>query len=151
MARMHARRRGKSGSTRPVTDGTPEWVAILPREVETKVVELAREGVQPAVIGIRLRDSFGVPSIKQLTGKSISTIIEEAGLSPNVPQDLKNLINRAINLNEHLQSNRKDIHNRRGLELIEARIRRLAKYYKDTGALAADWKYTRQGARLLVD
>ncbi len=151
MARMHARRRGSSGSDRPIRDEAPSWVAVLPREVEAKVVELAKAGVQPAVIGVQLRDSMGVPDVKQLTGKRVTEIIAENNLSPNVPQDLKNLINRAISLMEHVQTHRKDLHNRRGLELIEARIRRLAKYYKRTGALAANWKYTRGGARLLVD
>ncbi len=151
MARMHARTRGSSGSTKPVRDGSPEWVPILPREAEKKVVELAREGVQPALIGTILRDSYGVPSVHDLTGKKVGEIIAAADLSPNVPQDLKNLINRAINLLEHSKANPKDLHNARGLALIEARIRRLAKYYKTTGQLAEGWKYTRDGARLLVD
>ncbi len=151
MARMHARRRGSSGSVKPVLDSAPEWVPMLPREVEAKIVELGKAGVQPAVIGVTLRDAYGVPNVNLVTGKSVTQILTEGGVEERVPVDLKNLINRAIGLLEHLQSNRKDLHNRRGLELIEARIRRLARYYKKTGALPAEWKYTRAGARLLVD
>ncbi len=136
---------------KPVRDQAPEWVTMLPREIEAKVVELAKDGVQPAAIGLQLRDSYGVPSVHEVTGKKIGQIISEAGIAAKVPQDLTNLIRRAINLQEHLQHNRKDLHNRRGLELIEARIRKLAKYYQKHDQLEASWKYTRDGARLLVD
>lgn len=141
----------RSGSKHPVRDAAPEWVGLLPREIEKKVIEMAKDGVQPAQIGLRLRDSYGVPSVHEATGKKVGEIIAEADLAPSVPQELTNLIHRAINLQEHLKDNRGDLHNTRGLELIEARIRSLAKYYKKRGQLEQDWKYTRQGARLLVD
>lgn len=141
----------RTGSKKPVRDAAPEWVSMLPREVEAKVVELGREGLQPAVIGLRLRDSHGVPSVHEVTGKKVMQILADNGIGSKVPVDLANLIRRAIALQEHLQGNRKDLHNRRGLELIEARIRALARYYKTQGSLALEWKYTRQGARLLVD
>ncbi len=139
------------GSKKPVRDNAPEWVSMLPREIEAKVIEMAKEGTQPAVIGLKLRDSYGVPSVHEVTGKKVGQIIADAGAAPAVPQDLTNMIRRAINLQEHLQKNRKDLHNTRGLELLEARIRKLAKYYQKNGALPMDWKYTRKGARLLVD
>jgi small subunit ribosomal protein S15 len=139
------------GSKMPVRDETPSWVAMLPREVEKKVVELAKDGVQPALIGLRLRDSFGVPSVHEVTGKKVEQILQENKLVPKVPYDLANLIRRAISLQEHLQQHRKDLHNRRGLELIEARIRSLAKFHMAQGSLPEGWKYTRDGARLLVD
>lgn len=124
---------------------------MLGREVEAKIIEMAKDGVQPAQIGLILRDTYGVPNVHELTGKKLGAIIADAGAAPVVPQELTNLINRAINLLEHLKGNRKDLHNTRGLELIEARIRKLAKYYKSRGELEASWKYTRGGARLLVD
>lgn len=141
----------RKGSQAPITDAAPEWLGMLPREIEAKVAEMAKDGTQPAKIGLVLRDSFGVPDVKQATGKSITTIIAEAGQAPSIPQDLTNLIHRAIDLQEHLKNNRQDLHNKRGLELIEARIRKLAKYYQKHGKLATTWKYTRDGARLLVD
>lgn len=141
----------RTGSKHPVRDEAPEWMGLPKREIEKKVIELGKEGLQPAQIGLRLRDTYGVPNIAQATGKKVQDILAEADLAPKVPQDLTNLINRAINLQEHLQANRQDLHNTRGLELIEARIRKLAKYYQKRDELAADWKYTRSGARLLVD
>lgn len=141
----------RTGSTHPVRDEAPEWLGLPKREIEKKVVELAKNGVQPARIGLVLRDSYGVPNVHEATGKKVGAIIAEAGLNPSVPQELTNLINRAINLQEHIKHNRKDLHNTRGLELIEARIRKLAKYYQKRGELPTTWKYTRDGARLLVD
>ena len=141
----------RHASSKPVRDAAPAWVPMLPREAEAKVVELAKEGKQPAIIGLILRDSYGIPSVHELTGKKIAQIMTEAGVSGKLPQDLQNLIQRAIHLQEHLAANTRDLHNMRGLELMEARIRGLAKYHQSKDELPADWNYTRGGARLLVD
>ncbi|HUR61755.1 MAG TPA: 30S ribosomal protein S15 [Candidatus Thermoplasmatota archaeon] len=141
----------RHASSKPVRDAAPSWVPMLPREAESKVVELAKEGKQPAMIGLILRDSYGIPSVHELTGKKIAQIMKDAGVSGKLPQDLQNLVQRSIHLQEHLQANTRDLHNMRGLELMESRIRGLAKYYQSRGELPADWNYTRGGARLLVD
>ncbi|MEA3191444.1 MAG: small subunit ribosomal protein [Thermoplasmata archaeon] len=138
-------------SSKPVRENAPSWVPMLPREAEAKVVELAKQGRQPAVIGLILRDSYGIPSVQELTGKKIVQIMRDAGISGKLPQDLQNLVQRAIHLQEHLAGNSRDLHNLRGLELMEARIRGLAKYYQSRGELPEAWNYTRAGARLLVD
>lgn len=141
----------RHASSKPVRDSHPSWVPMLPREAEAKVLELAKEGKQPAMIGLILRDSYGIPSVQELTGKKIAQIIKDGGLAGKLPQDLQNLIARSIHLQEHLNANSRDLHNMRGLELMESRIRGLAKYYQSRGELGADWNYTRDGARLLVD
>ncbi|MEA3143829.1 MAG: small subunit ribosomal protein [Thermoplasmata archaeon] len=141
----------RHASSKPVRDAAPAWVPMLPREAEAKVVELAKEGKQPAVIGLILRDSYGIPSVHELTGKKIAQIMKDAGVSGKLPQDLQNLIQRSIHLQEHLAANSRDLHNMRGLELMEARIRGLAKYYQGRDELPGEWNYTRGGARLLVD
>lgn len=141
----------RQGSVAPIVDKAPEWVGMTAEQVVAKVQEMARDGMQPAKIGLVLRDAHGVPSVELVTGKKVGAIIAEANLAPSVPQELTNLINRAINLMDHLRTNRQDLHNRRGLEQIEARIRKLARYYKGEGMLAENWKYTRDQARLLVD
>ena len=61
-----------------------------------------------------------------------------------------NLMRRAIDLNVHLKENRGDISNRRGLMLIEAKIRRLERYYKANNVLPADWKYSLNTAELML-
>lgn len=140
----------RHASSKPVRDAAPKWVTMLPREVEAKVVELAREGKQPAVIGLMLRDAYGIPSVQELTGKKVVQIMREAGATGTIPQDLFNLVRRSITLQEHLAGNPKDLHNLRGLELMESRIRGLAKYYKGQGSIPQDWNYSRDTARLLV-
>ncbi len=141
MARIHARRRGKSGSKRVYRDTPPEWVDMSPEEVEKKVVELYNEGYEPSQIGMILRDRYGIPSVKQITGKKIQKILKEKGVEIKYPEDLKALIKKALKLRRHLEVYRKDKHNRRGLQLIEAKIWRLSNYYKEKGVLPADWKY----------
>ncbi|WP_456468417.1 30S ribosomal protein S15 [Archaeoglobus sp.] len=142
MARIHARRRGKSGSKRVYRDSPPEWVDMSPEEVEKKVVELYIEGYEPSQIGMVLRDRYGIPSVKQVTGKKIQKILKEKGVEIKYPEDLKSLIKKALKLRKHLEIHRKDKHNRRGLQLIEAKIWRLSNYYKEKGVLPADWKYS---------
>lgn len=151
MARMHARKRGRSGSKRPVRKEVPEWVQYTPEQVEQLVVELAKKGYQSAQIGLILRDTYGIPDVKLITGKKISKIMKEHGLYPKVPEDLLNLMRRAVNLRKHLEQHPKDLHSKRGLQLIESKIRRLVKYYKSKGVLPADWRYTPETARLLVE
>ena len=151
MARMHARRRGKSSSTRPLRTSPPEWVQYSAEDVEKLVIDLAKSGLSPSMIGLRLRDQYGIPSVKLITKKSVLQILREHGLEPKIPQDLADLMKKAVHLNEHLKKHRKDLHNRRGLQLIEAKIRRLVKYYKKTGRLPKDWEYSIETAKLYVE
>ncbi|HDN74201.1 30S ribosomal protein S15 [Archaeoglobales archaeon ex4484_92] len=150
MARMHARRRGKSGSKRVYRDQPPEWVELSAGEVEKKVVELYNEGLEPSQIGMVLRDRYGVPSVKQVTGKKILRILRENGVEMKYPEDLKALIKRALRLRKHLEVHKKDKHNRRGLQLIEAKIWRLSNYYKEKGVLPKDWKYDPERLRIEI-
>lgn len=144
MARIHARRKGKSGSKRVYRDNPPEWVDMKPEEVEKKVLELYNEGYEPSMIGMILRDRYGIPSVKQVTGKKILAILKEHGVEIKYPEDLKSLIKKALKLRKHLEVHRKDYHNKRGLQLIEAKIWRLSNYYKEKGILPPDWKYDPQ-------
>ncbi len=150
MARMHARKRGKSGSTRPLTSENPEWVPIGPEEIEEIIVKLTKDGVSTSKIGMILRDQHGVPSTKLALGKSISEVVADNDLSPKLPEDIASLMRKAVNLNEHLIDNRKDNSNKRSMQLIESRIRRLAKYYKNNGVLPSDWKYSIKDAELQI-
>lgn len=142
-------------TVRPVkqrAQGPPKWTGMSSKEVEDLVVKLARDGQQSARIGVTLRDLHAVPSVKTATGKTISQILREAELQPAIPEDMQNLMRRAVNLRtKHLAEHKKDNHNARGLQLIESRIRRLALYYKKQGRLAPDWKYNPGEAQLLVE
>ena len=92
------------------------------------------------MIGIILRDQYGVPLVKPITGKSITRILKEKGLLKPIPEDLENLLKKASRLRAHLEKHRKDYHNKRALQLIESRIHRLEKYYKRKGVIPADMK-----------
>lgn len=151
MARMHSKKRGKSGSKRPGVKVAPEWTEYAPHEVEELVVKMGKEGSKgPAEIGMILRDTYGIASVQVLCGKSISNILIDSGVKMTYPEDLINLIKRAVNMREHLRTNRSDRHNRTKLIHVESKIGRLVKYYTRNGRLPADWKYDPETAQLLV-
>lgn len=140
MARTHARVKGKSGSTRPAKVDL-SFVTIKPKEIIEIILKLAKDDIKPSQIGLILRDTHGVPSVQAIVGKSITKILEENKVLSKIPEDLNALVVKAIALKKHLGNNSRDTHNRRGLLLIEAKIRRLGKYYKRTNKVASNWSY----------
>lgn len=128
----------------------PDWVPLSAAEIEGHVVRMAKDGYPSARIGLVLRDQYGVPNVKLATGRSVTEMMTENGVSPELPEDLSNLMRRAIALNVHLRENGGDVSNKRGLNLIEAKIRRLERYYKDNGVLPGDWKYSLKTAELML-
>ncbi len=138
---MPKQEKGKSHATRPVSKRPPSWCKYQPEEVEALVIKLAREGHPPSRIGTILRDQYAIPLVKPLTGKTITQILNEAELAPSLPEDLSNLLKKAARLSTHLEKHRKDLHNKRALQLVEAKIHKLARYYKREGVLPPNWKY----------
>ena len=151
MARIHARRKGKSGSTHPMREKPPEWSALNPREIESRVLELAKGGKSTSEIGLILRDQYAVPDIKVATGKKVSRILEENNIKPEIPADIRNLISTALQLKKHLNVHKKDLKNKRNLHLTEAKIRRLTKYYHTKNRLPEGWKYSLEKAKLMFE
>jgi small subunit ribosomal protein S15 len=147
---MHSRKKGKAGPSRPNRTASPDWVEPKGDEVSEMVVKLAKEGQKPTAIGTTMRDQNGVPSVKLATGKKITKIMEENEIKSDLPEDLRNLIIRAVALDKHLKANPKDQSSKRGLQLTESKIRRLIKYHKRTERLSEDWKYNIKTAKLLV-
>jgi len=133
--------RGRSRSKRPVSKRPPNWVVYKPEEVKALIIKLAREGKPPSEIGNILRDEYGVPLVKPLLGCGIVKVLREAGLAPKIPEDLYNLMVRATRIKRHMERNPKDFHNKRALQLVESKIYRLARYYKEKGILPRDWRY----------
>jgi small subunit ribosomal protein S15 len=144
MARMHSRKKGQSGSTKPVIKINPTWVSYKGKEVELLIGKLAKEGKKPSQIGMYLRDVYGIPDVKTLTKKTITEIMEEKNLTLEMPEDLLALIRKAALLQKHLEENHKDTTAKRGIQLTESKIFRLSKYYKISGKLPATWKYDRK-------
>lgn len=149
MSRMHSGKKGKSGSTRPYRTSPPEWAEYQPQEVENLIVKLAKKGVSTSVIGAMLRDQHGMPSVKLLTKKRITKILDKK-VTREMPEDLMDLIRKAVNLEKHRTANPHDMTAKRGVQLAESKINRLAKYYVREGRLPADWKYELAKAKLLV-
>jgi small subunit ribosomal protein S15 len=133
--------KGRSHSTRPVSDRPPNWSSYQPEEVEALIVKLAKEGYSPSKIGTILRDQYAIPLEKQITGKSITQILKEAELTPSIPEDLGVLLKKAARLYVHLEKNKNDLNNKLALQDIEAKIHRLSRYYKQRGILPPKWKY----------
>lgn len=150
MSRMHSSKKGKSGSTRPIRTSPPEWVEMSPEDIEALIVKLYRKGESAGKIGLILRDQYGIPLSPLHTGKRISQVLKDNNLTPKIPEDLMNLIKRAVNLDKHREVNKQDMVSKRGMQLIESKIRRLGKYYIREGKLPADWKYNIGQAKLLV-
>lgn len=149
MARMYSRKKGKSGSKKPLQK-TAKWVDYKPEEVEDLVIKYAKQGLQSAKIGSILRDQYGVPSVKVVTKKTVTQILKENELYSKLPEDLFNLLKRVVELRVHLEKNKRDYQSYRGLELTESKVRRLAKYYIRKGLLPKGWKYDPEQAKLLI-
>jgi small subunit ribosomal protein S15 len=148
---MHSKKRGKSSSKKPLRKAVPTWVKYKPNEVEKLVVKLAKTGKGSAEIGAVLRDTYGIPDAKKVAKKGITQIMIDNEVYPDIPEDLQNLMKRANNLRKHMENYKKDLHSKRGLRLIDSKIRRLVKYYKNKGTLSKDWTYSPERAKLLVD
>jgi len=148
---MHSSRKGASGSKRPLMDKNPEWVQQSPEEIKDLAAKLAGEGKNMAMVGLILRDQYAIPNIRLATGKSLKEVLEEKGIKPELPDDLSNLMKRAVEINKHVTANPKDLHNKRGLHLVESKIRRLTKYYKREGLIPETWFYSMTSAALQVE
>ncbi|EMA47696.1 30S ribosomal protein S15P [Halococcus morrhuae DSM 1307] len=153
MARMHTRRRGSSDSDKPVADDPPEWSDVDADAVENRVVELAEQGHSPSEIGLKLRDEgvqgTPVPNVQLATDKKVTEILDEHDAASGLPEDFRNLLERAVRLREHMTTNPNDAQNKRALQNTEAKVRRLADYYRGD-ELDADFEYTYEHAEELL-
>jgi small subunit ribosomal protein S15 len=123
-------------------------VTTKPAEAKATILKLAKEGMSPSKIGMALRDDYGVPLAKPLLDKSVSQVLAEGKLAPKIPQDLQDLIDRAGRVKKHLETHKGDRKNVHSLELVEAKIYRLSKYYRDRGILPEDFRYAAVVAQL---
>ena len=150
MARMHSKGKGTSGSSKPNNDTAPSWSESDKGTVEELILKYANDGHSSAKIGSLLRDIHAVPDVRLVMGERISQTLSRNNLDSTYPEDMMNLMRKALSLIDHLSSNKKDLHNRRQLELCESRLRRLAKYYVRTGRISSTWTYKRDQLRLMV-
>ena len=150
MGRMHSSGKGIASSALPYKRTPPQWLKLSPEDVSKHICRLAKKGLTPSQIGVILRDSHGIPQVKNVTGSKILRILKANGLGPSLPEDLYHLIKKAVSVRKHLERNRNDKDSKFRLILIESRIHRLARYYKRTRQLPANWKYESSTASALV-
>ena len=150
MARMHSGAKGKSGSKRPVKK-IPSWAPYKDKEVEKLIVKLAKAGHNSSEIGLMMRDSYGLNSVKALTGKTIGQILEENKITKKLPEDLLALIKHMIAIKQHLEKNKQDETATRGLELANSKIRRISKYYQRIGKLPVGWTLDTDRLKIYIE
>lgn len=143
MARMHTRKRGKGKSTKIYSTAQPDWVELSAEELEKTIVDMKKGGASKSMIGIKLRDQYGVPGVKIVLKKKVGDVLQENKVSDPVPEDLMNLIKKYKNVSRHLLLNRNDSGNKRGQALLMSKILRLVRYYKGRGNLSKEWNLSR--------
>jgi len=148
VGRLHSHNYGKSHSVRPLNPKVPSWIKQDPKEIEELIVKYGKEDLAASQIGIKLRDQYAIPLVKPIIKKTITRVLEENDLKPELPEDLNNIVMKAVGLQKHLKINKKDNRNRRSLELIEANVHRLSVYYKKIGRIPQNWKYKALVAQL---
>ncbi|HTP56164.1 MAG TPA: 30S ribosomal protein S15 [Thermoplasmata archaeon] len=151
MSRIHSGRKGRAGSHRPYPLTKPSWVTATTDEIVTQATQMVKSGRIAAQVGQTLRDSYAVPSVRAVTGRRLGALLAAHGLTPEIPDDLQSLLKRVVHLQRHLETHPNDLSNRRGLSLMESRIRRLARYYRQRQRLPENWRYSSAGAALQVE
>ena len=150
MAKMHSRKGGSSRSRPPMVTKAPEWSDVSKEELEKTIMKLHDTGMSPSRIGLTLRDQYGVPNVKLVIGNSITGFLRDNNALADIPEDLTNLMRKALHVRKHIKANKKDVHNKRALQLTENKIRRMVKYYHDSGRMAPDWTYSPETAEILI-
>lgn len=150
MGRMYGQGKGISASALPYKRTAPSWLKKDPKEVADEVCKMARKGIKPSAIGVRLRDAHGISQVKAVTGTKVLRILKKNGLAPEIPEDLWYLIKKAVQMRKHLERNRGDKDSKFRLIMVESKIHRLARYYKRARQLPPTWKYESSNAAAMV-
>lgn len=150
MARLHSKKKGKAGTKRPKSNVAPNWPSMKLIELKENILKMAREGVPPAKIGIILRDHYAIANLRTQLGMSLRAFLKKENALGEYPEDLLNLIKKAVRMANHIKVTKNDVANGVKLGHVESKIHRLTKYYLSKGALPTGWRYTREKAALLV-
>ena len=77
-------------------------------------------------------------------------MLKENKVASEIPEDLRDLMIKAIGLRKHLSENKKDLHNKRQMNLVESKIRRLVRYCRGTKKLPQEFIYKPETAEILL-
>ena len=141
---------GISASSLPYLRRVPKHNTLSPSAVTDLIVKYAKKGFTESQIGVILRDQYGIPQVRFLTGKKIHRILKKKGCAPKFPEDLYHLIKKAVSMRKHLEKSKNDIDCKFRLTLKESRIHRITRYYRKTGKVAPNFKYVSNKASALV-
>ena len=150
MGRMYSKGKGISRRCLPYRKAPPSWAQIQASDLIEQIVKLAKKGSTPSQIGVLLRDSYGIPQVKGITGSKIMRILKVNGVAPSIPEDLYQLIKKAINIRKHLEKYRQDKDSKFRLICVESRIHRLARYYRGAKTIPPTWRYQSKKADTLI-
>ena len=150
MGRMHSKGKGISKRSLPYRKAPPSWVQISASDLTEQIVKMAKRGQTPSQIGVVLRDQYGIPQVKGVTGSKILRILKVQGVAPQLPEDLYHLIKKAVNIRKHIEKFRADTDGKFRLILVESRIHRLARYYRKSKALPPTFRYQSKKADTLI-
>eukprot|EP00997_Jenningsia_sp_PLL12_P009282 NODE_6218_length_523_cov_54.069620_g5452_i0.p2 GENE.NODE_6218_length_523_cov_54.069620_g5452_i0~~NODE_6218_length_523_cov_54.069620_g5452_i0.p2 ORF type:complete len:97 (+),score=29.84 NODE_6218_length_523_cov_54.069620_g5452_i0:45-293(+) len=82
MGRMYSNGKGIARRCLPFRTRPPSWVGISTNNLVDQIIKLAKKGATPSQIGVTLRDNFGIPQVKGVTGSKILRILKKHGLAP---------------------------------------------------------------------
>ena len=150
MGRMYSSGKGISRRSLPYRKAPPSWVQISAADLTEQIVKMAKRGQSPSQIGVVLRDQYGIPQVKGVTGSKILRILKVQGVAPQLPEDLYHLIKKAVNIRKHIEKFRADKDSKFRLILVESRIHRLARYYRTSKALPPTFRYQSKKADTLI-
>jgi len=150
MGRMHSKGKGISRRCLPYRQAPPSWVQISAKDLTEQIIKMAKRGSSPSQIGVLLRDQYGIPQVKGVTGSKILRVLKVNGVAPSIPEDLHHLIKKAVNVRKHIEKYRADKDGKFRLILIESRIHRLARYYRKVKSLPPTWRYQSKKADTLL-
>ena len=150
MGRMYSKGHGISRRCLPYRKAPPSWVQISASDLTEQIVKMAKRGQSPSQIGVVLRDQYGIPQVKGVTGSKILRILKVAGVAPQLPEDLYHLVKKAVNVRKHIEKFRADKDGKFRLILIESKIHRLARYYRRVKSLPPTWRYQSKKADTLI-
>lgn len=140
MARMHCSGKGRSSSMKPLTTTVPTNLAKPIAEIKKDIIFHANKGKTPSAIGNLLRDQYGVGNAKDILGVSILEFCKDNNCAPIIPEDLNSLIQKSNSIRSHLLANKKDMDAKYRLNLINSKLHRLIRYYKQKSVLPGNYK-----------
>jgi small subunit ribosomal protein S15 len=123
---------------------------LTKEKVEEIIVDLAKQGKTTSEIGAILRDQYGIYDVRLVIGKKLKQFLKEKGIYSQIPEDLKALFKRYLIVEKHLSVHKKDKHSKRGLRIIESKIKRLINYYKEKGELDPKFRFNKDQIALYL-